>query len=912
MRRRQLALLLAPVALFLGCSEGGGGGGEGYEDPFAGLEVDHEIALSNLEGRVEVLRDPNGVAHIFCQYELDCIRAQGFVQAHDRFFQMDFFRSLASGRLGRAVGRIPQARGPDRFYRRMMTASDGRPVVEHIEESLSPETRAFVQAFADGVNDYLAVMGKAPWAPVPDEYASPFIVYGQDLIDGNYQPEPWTVTDTLHIARFFTFVLSDRFDEELRLADYAARLDPQMFSDLLPVQPLDPTFAVPGFYERRNLGRPFRLRAETAQAVARVRPLIEGLRSQREAMGALRNPFGEWPGSNNWIVHSSKSETGNPLVANDPHLSLTAPALWWETHLDAVSLPGATGELKVKGVIFPGTPGVIIGHTQHLAWGDTVVGYDVTDLYVEEVAGVDQVLFEGQPVQVVKTVVRFPVGPGPDDYDEEKICVVPHHGPIMVADGMTDDELADPDLPCVDPARGAKALSVRWVGQMPTQELDVVWRLLHAKDVDEAKAALDDWGVGAQNWVVGDTAGNILYYPRALVPIRKWDLEQAPPFLPLPGTGKYEWSGWIPNEDIPQAKNPSAGFVVTANADIAGVTEDGNPLNDPYYLYWGVDLGLRAGRITRLLEKALEDGVVTVEEMKAIQNDDYWELAELLVPYILAAADSRPDLVSGLDLDGAIARLRAWNFETPTGLATDDPDGPLSMDTKEVSDAVAASLFGAWYYAVLDRTYLDELVAAGVVQGRQAPTDQPFQKALYFMLRDGNDTYWDDVSTPEKETQEDVLLKALRDAMDRLETAIGGPMDEWVWGRVHVMPLYSPFGQLGAPTDDYQYAPRANGGGMHSIDVANYNRNFEQHAGPSLRIVTDVSPDGVRSWQVIPGGIVDDMGDPNREDQLSLWLAGEYKALPFDAAGALEAAKVRAATNLPDGARWTAGAPKIR
>ena len=917
--RFRLVPLLALCLLATACPSKGGGGG-GTPDPLAGLTPEYDIQMPGLTGRVELLRDEHGIAHLFCQTDDDCLKAEGYVQAHDRFFEMDFYRHYAEGRLGADLlsAFTSKVRPVDRLYRRMFTDPDtGESVIKGIDAGLDDATRAFIQDFTDGVNAYLADLHtNQKWTEVPAEYQSALLSNGPDIYQGNADPDPWTVDDTLAVARFFTWDLSETFDQDLLGGKLASHLTPTQVADLVPFKAMDPTYVVPNYWGQQPLSRPLKLAPAVQTRLRSAAPILDKTLKQVQDLGPWVHPLGLVPASNNWVVSASQSSTGHPLVADDPHLQLLSPSIWWEVHVDSKSLPGATGSLKFEGTIFPGTPGVIIGHTDHLGWAVTVTGYDVTDDFVETVSGVDKVKINGQDVAVKKTLVKMPNGPGPNDYDMEKICYVPQHGPIISVDGMSDNDLADPSKPCVDPAVGTQAMSVKWTGQQPTYEITAVNQLLHARTVTEAKAALNNFGVGAQNWVVGDTAGHILYYPHAKVPLRAGDLTQHPPYLPVPGDGSADWTGkYIPNADIPQALDPGQGFVVTANNDIEGVTDDGNPLNDKYYLYPTRDLGLRAGRITRLLQKAIADhGNVTPDDMKAIQTDTHWAFAEWIAPYLIQAGKDDPTDVTNLGLQPYLDRLAAWDFSTPTGLDGSDPvsSSPVA-DATVKANSVATTIFASFFLHAMDRTFGDELKASGVISDDHVPNQQPFQRVLYEILSAPNaalDGYFDDVSTTGVvETRDQILLGALADAVTELKGRLGDNAGDWLWGRLHTSVFPSVFGLLGAPSDPFAMAPVANDGADHTIDVSNYDRSYHSGAGPSMRIVTDVDPAGVLSWQVIPGGEIDLPDSPNLADQLPMWLGDTYVPMAFDLKTALGDAEARQKAGNA-GARWSFGPGK--
>ncbi|MDF1561687.1 MAG: penicillin acylase family protein [Deltaproteobacteria bacterium] len=892
MKKTLLLLALAPLfaTSLAGCSK----------VSFKALEPEEEILLPGIAHEVEVLRDEWGIPHIYCREDLECVTAQGYIQARDRFFEMDLFRNYGKGTLGVLFGANPAVRSVDRETRRVMThPSDGRHVAEHIVESLDADLLAYLEAYAAGVNAYLDEMGSAR-APVPGEYDFGLV------LDGAEEPADWAPVDTVAIGRLFSMMLSAQLDVELGGAAMAAGLDAQTFADLAPSAPLDPTFALPGYYGSGALGSKWRPDAALLQRLRQAAPAIQAALDAREGPEYLHRFFGAEPGSNNWIVSAEHTAEGRVIVADDPHLPLWSPSVWHEVHIDATSLPKAKGEMNLRGVAFPGTPGIMIGHNQQIAWSVTTMGYDVSDLYQETVTGVDTVRFQGSDVAVQKVTVRFPRGPlDGDGFDEEKLCIVPHHGPLWSSEGFSAQELADPDQPCVDPSRGATAISGRWTGMEVSNEIGAALGIMKAGNVAEAKTAWLDFEVGAQNLLIGDIDGEVAYFPYARVPIRDGDLSASPPWLPMPGEGTHEWKGDIPVDELPQADNPASGFLVTANNDIVGTTADGNPVNDAHYLYYTRDLGLRAGRITRLLEEALAEGPVTLERMREIQTDTKSDLAAALLPHLLDAAGARADLVTSLGIGDALARLTAWDYSQPTGLSDHDTDAAPSSDAAEREAAIASSLFSSWLFQAIEATFRDELSAAGAaVAGRAGRADQAMHKAFFFALEEDRNHYFDNVnSAGTVETREEILLQALADAVTELQGRLGNDPEEWLWGRIHRAHLQSIFGVFGVP-NAFDLGPVPEPGGLHTINVAGFNRDYTSTHGPSLRMFTVMDPEGPRSEQIIPGGTIDELDHPNHGDQLVPWLEGRYKVIATDPEAVLEAAEARQAAGITPGGRW--------
>jgi penicillin amidase len=582
----------------------------------------------------------------------------------------------------------------------------------------------------------------------------------------------------------------------------------------------------------------------------------------------------------------------------------------------------------VAGVTFPGAPVVLIGHNGKLAWGVTNVGYDVTDYFVEVLNAQGEVLHPapGEPPfkPVVTVTEQFGIRTSPGGVivlQPVDIRVVPWHGPVLPGSRAPGDSFE---------------LSVQWTGQNPTQEVLAFWQLNSATTVDDAFQALNWFEVGAQNFVLADTAGNIGYYPHAWVPIRP---AGCIPWAPMPGDGSCDWTGRIADFDLPQARNPAAGWLATANNDITGSTVDNDPLTSPppyppdQYLYYINDLGYRHARIAqRLTEKA---GGYTLDDMTAIQSDVHSLFAEALVPALLAWWSSFDCVFTDVDGSGECAAalsdlgltpaadlLAAWaaagpqQFQTPTGLATSNPAGAATADASERQAAAASMLFHA-LVPRLARLILDDdlgshgysvsswfdsqvvakyLVALGGYARGSPPAVPLLTEALGASLC---------IGPSGDETCADMAVLALQEAVAFLSAqpefgSSANPQD-WLWGRLHRAFFRS---NLSPTTTLLDYGPFANDGGLHTVDVANFSWSndgpggFTQGSGANVRFAAEVGSSSIRWRAVIPGGQSGFAGDANYMDQIPAYLANQPGDQPY-ARSEVEAAASRSLVFTP-------------
>lgn len=882
MKRVSSAVLIAVLGgvLLVGCTEQGDEtpAPAAKPNPVLDLPVDATIALPHLPATTDVAVDSLGMLHVYAPDTRSALFVQGYETAKARFWQLDAFRRVAEGRLSRLFGVITL--GMDVEMRTAFTMRDGRRLQEVLWEDLQnadPSAAAQAEAYAAGINAWIddARAGRNG-ATLPPEYAA------TDL-DVSVL-EDWHPQDTLAIGRLQAFFLSATLGEEIGLAEIYAALPEALRRDVYRSAPGAPATVLPA----NTTARAQRGAAPTQAPL----PPLETLRAVRAMLDRLNaaSPLGHGAGvgSNNWIVSRDLSASGFPMLANDPHLQLFNPPIWHMVQLDAADDP--TDPTRVTGVQFPGLPGIILGHNDYGAWGGTVAVFDVTDVYVEQVttppdypSSPRTVLFKGEQVPVLRLEEHFEMVDG--STVTQVIEVVPHHGP-MVPDPNLDDDVV---------GLAATGMSFRWTGHEITQDSRFLTGLNRARNVEEFKGAIRFFGVGAQNWVWADIHGDIAYFPYVLVPQRP---AGTVPFLPLRGTGEDEWlqdeNGnvlWLPEEKFPQAVNPPQGYLATSNNDQFGNTLDNDPLNDETYFTFTADIGFRQQRILDLLSNRANvrpaGAKISAADLVAYQNDTASLEASRLVPFLLAAAERRADLVD-VKMNEALNRLRAWGESTEgspgwtmasgvdAAAARDDvTPRAVPVSDEERADAVAASIFVAWSTRLSRTVFTDDFAGTGI----GAPGDDFATKALLHILEDidstdpsfvvhtkganGESTLWDDATTAAVESRDETLLGALADGIAFLEQrfASTNPAD-WLWGNIHQARFQHFFGQAGIPIYDLGNFPAP--GGRFTVNPAHYSLNSDNFVfsdGPSKRFVAVLDPAGIRSVSILPGGNNGNPGD---------------------------------------------------
>nr|XP_061799103.1 penicillin acylase 2 proenzyme-like [Nerophis lumbriciformis] len=906
-----------------------------------------EANLPGLEGPARVRRDANDIPHIFALSEADGQFMLGYVHAQDRFFQMDTLRRTFSGTSAELFG---DSALPQDVQLRTLGL---RRAAEASLAAVSDEVRTWLDAYAAGVNAWLGST-----AALPPEYAALEIT----------QVQAWNPIDSLAVVKGLAFGLSfDLGDIDFTQAlltfqgvGAVAGFDGMaLFSeDLYRTAPFDPSisipFAQPSSAETDGPSTPAKradyLDESTLALIRDFKAKASEVPLLKEAIDRRNTP----KGSNWWVVGGEHTDSGYPVLANDPHLALNAPSTFYESHVRMRSDDGIP--INVSGISFAGAPGIVLGCNPWICWGATVHPMDVTDVYQEQLV-VDPnsglpvgTVYQGntEPLVLIPqtfmvnvvgdTVADNLVDAGIGPLDGGVTLVVPrrNNGPIVQVD------FSNPLAPT--------ALSVQYTGWGPTTELDAFRGFGMARNIDQFADAVQSFDVGSQNFGYADIDGNIAYFTSAEMPLRE-DLQTLhvpdggiPPYFIRDGTGSlmHEWMplsnpqpdqnlGFeiLPYAEMPQLRNPSAGYILNANNDPVGTSLDNNPLNQVrpggglYYLSPGYASGFRMGRLQRLFDGTVGQGEdLTVDEVAAFQGNNQLLDAEALVPYLVAAAvnaalPDAPAELAALGADAeiaeAIARLAAWDFSSPTGLAEgwdpgDDPAGLTAPTQDEIDASVAATIYSAWRGQAVQRVIDAPLDALGV--GGFSPGSSLSMTALRNLLDNfganqgvgasGIDFFQlvpvPGTSQPPPVRRDLALLGALRDALDLLASdtfadAYGNSknQDDYRWGYLHRIvfdhPLGGPFNlpPAGGPDNlSPELAGFARAGGFGALDASSHSsradgiNEFMFGSGPARRFVGEMTPAGPDSRQVTPGGVSGVVGSPYQADQLPLWLSNSY------------------------------------
>ena len=805
--------------------------------PFDQPKVD--IFAPALRAAGSISYDAEGVPTVLAANDLDAAYMLGYAHARDRFFQMDFFRRTASGTLAELVGAPALANDVQ-----LRTLGLARAAFASWQ-AYPDELRGILKAYADGVNFWLATN------PLPPEYGALELT----------RAAPWSPVDSIALGKLLAFQLSFDLDTDfsIKLGAYQQagaaggfNGTALFFEDTHRSAPPDNRISIPGFTPTGaaeiKVSNDARLTTEAMPQVSpetmalaqayqdkiKNNPIIGPTLSRRNGRG----------GSNWWIVSGANTQSGRPILANDPHLGLDTPTIFQEVHIVSTG-----GGINVVGASFPGTPAVLLGCTERFCWGLTVNPLDVTDVYQEQFV----VNTYGLPTH---TIYRG---------NFEPVVLVFQSFFVNRLNGVPDDPVRDNSIGYLNGAitvlvprrnmgpvlqiTGSSGISAQYTGWGPTFELEAIRRINKARNLDEFRSAISFFDVGSQNFSYADVDGNIAYFTSAEMPIRD-DLQNlmapdgAPPYIVRDGTGarRNEWlpvTTPIPNQAVPFQVlppsqmpfviNPAQGYIANANNDPIGTTLDNNPLNQVrpggglYYLNVGY-ASYRIGRIDRMLQSAIQSGrKLRVSEIQAMQANNQGLDAELVLPHLLAAnrnanVDGAWANLAAIGDDPrvveAISRLSAWNLTSPTGIPQgyDPPALPefLPPPGQDVgSSSVAATLFATWRGQVIRNTIDATMTRIGV--GNFLPSGDIPYTALKNLLdtfpqRRGTGVsgvnFFAVQGAPNPEAARDfLLLKSLQDALTLLASDGFAPafnrstnQDDYRWGRLHRIVFDHPLG----------------------------------------------------------------------------------------------------------------------
>jgi len=799
-------------------------------------QVTGEVKMPGLDGAVEIYRDEMGIPYIYASTAHDLFFAQGYVHAQDRFWQMDFWRHIGSGRVAELLGE--GAVGDDKFLRTL----GWRQVSEAEFAELSARTRGILESYAEGVNAYLA--GREA-AEISLEY---MILKG--VLNPDYVIEPWTPIHSMTWGKAMAWDLRGNMGAEIERAILLKNFTPEQVAELFPPYPEDHPVIV------QEIGGTTAFRGErTELAISPELALVDldGLADQFARLDTYLGPAGSGIGSNSWAVSGEYTSTGMPLLANDPHLAIQMPSIWYQNNLHCAP---KTEEcpFEVSGFSFAGVPGVVIGHNERIAWGVTNVGPDVMDLYIEKVNpdNPNQYEVNGEWVdfEIREEVINTPGG--------ESVTLTvrsTRHGPVLTDTyGPLKDQVDLESNPDAQPFRDKAGvqlpdnyvISLAWTALSPSSPFEAIWGFNTAQNWEEFREAARHFHVPAQNLLYADVDGNIAYQMPGDIPVRK----NGDGRLPVPGwTGEYDWTGYIPFEELPYVVNPASGYIVTANNQV-------HSWDYPYLVSTDWAYGYRAARIVDMIENA--PGKIDIAYIQSVQGDAKSLNAETLVPILLS-----------VEMDAALADTRDQFL--------------ASWDYQEYADSQSAVVFEWFWWNLLMGTFKDDLPEAYWPGGGSR-----WYEVIRNLVEQPNSDWWDDKDSEDViETRDDMFVRAFEETVEQLRKEYGKDEEKWpVWGELHSATFRN--GTLGksgiGPIEAlFNRGPFITGGGESIVNATGWTvgESFEVDWLPSMRMIIDLG-NLQNSVTVHTTGQSGHAYHPHYDDMAPLWANIEYYPMLWD------------------------------
>ena len=738
--------------------------------------IDGTVSLQGITSEVQVYRDSWGVPHIYAQNEGDLFFAQGYVQAQDRLWQMELHRRTAGGTLSEIFGE--STLDMDKFSR----AVGLRRIAVASCSAMDKTTLGVLDAYCNGVNAFLKANG--------DNLPVEFSILG-------FKPAPWVPADSMSVAELIAWDLGKNWEVELLRGRLVQKIGAEKAGQLLAPYPDTSPLIVPPELLASPLGTPVAI----------------GLQGDSDCVG-----------SNNWVIDGEKSATGKPLLANDPHLSVMMPSIWYETGLHA-------NGFDATGVSLPGCPLVIIGRNKDISWGITNLPADVQDLFIEKINPANALQYEykgrWRDIQVVDEPIRVRGHGEPEDL---KIRMTVH-GPLL------DNVIRGLEQP----------LAMQWAGNCRSRLLYSAYMLDKSRNWDEFHQALSYWDAPSQNIVYADKDGNIGYQATGLIPIRG----KGQGMVPSPGwTGEYDWTGYIPYEDLPSVLNPSTHFIATANNKV---------VSDNYSYFMGYDWTppFRAQRITDMINAKDK---LSVQDFEAMHADVFDIPAQMLTPYMtgISPVDSREKQ--------ALEILKKWDFN-------------------DRADAAGPAIFHVFYVKMLKNTLQDKLGDKlfndyAKAMGGSGDVHTVFMIGI---IKDNANIWFDDTRTAVKETRDDLLGRSFSEAVAELSGKFGADPAKWQWGALHQTAFSHVLGRVPGLDPIFSRGPVPTGGSRYTVNVAafDYNNPYGVVAIPSYRQIIDWSnPD--KSLAMHSTGQSGLVFSKHYDDMISSWLKVQYHTMLFN------------------------------
>lgn len=776
------------------------------------------LTVVGLQHAVTVRRDQWGVPHITASTLHDVIFAQGYITAQDRLFQMEMNRRITQGRLAEMFGAGDNNSlvDADIFLRTLGLHRAAEASLPNMDQ----QTRMELQSYADGINAFVSTHHNS----LPLE----FTILG-------ISPAPWTSADSLAYGKEIALSLDSTWYYKYIRALILAKAGSTVANALFPAYPAENPVLIASSGNASPLSSAIPASGMNAAFAHLSSKLLQGVAVVHTLLGNMNAGLG----SNNWVVDGTKTIGGKPLLANDPHLGIGMPGIWYEVALHA-------GDFNAIGYSFPGVPGIIIGHNDHIAWGVTNTGADDTDLYLEKLDPTNhpgQYFYNGtwSPLQTRQETIYV--------RDEEKPTIITVsstiHGPLLNN--------------AVDDLKHYTPVALKWTALQPEYTFAGFFRLNFATNWAEFVAALQAISI-SQNFIYADIDGNIGYRMSGLLPLRTPDNG----WLPVDGSiPVHDWRGYVPQDQMPFLYNPPTHIITTANNSIV-------PANYPVFVSNYYDLGYRARRITDLLTAVPQ---LSIADFQRIQASAYSIPASQVVSYFIKAGAA-----AGGDAASAAKLLQGWDFNM-------------------TRDSVAASIYEVTVRTLLQETfepilgkklynsYVENFIPSGLVRVFVQLVTQP--SAPFFGIT---------LESQAPTLRDQAIARAMRDSMNQLRATFGSDTTQWQWGKLHQAHFNHPLASVWPLNYIFGVPPVARPGDTTTINVggddsfASDPPGYNQQTVASMRQIIDLSNFDHSLWVITTG----ESGQPfsaHYSDLIAVWDQNHYQQMYFSAQSEANATK---------------------
>ncbi|MCC6866574.1 MAG: penicillin acylase family protein [Ignavibacteria bacterium] len=804
------------------------------------------IAVSGLKQPVKVYFDDFGVPQVFAQNQEDVYFTQGYLHARDRLWQMDLTRRVAEGRLSEIFG--SKLIEVDKLFK---TIGIYR-FAYYWYKNISPQSQQILASYTAGVNKFI----ETNYKNLPIEF---------DAL--NYRPELWKPEQSLMLARMMAWDLNIAWYTDYIMGEVLNKTGIEKTAEIFPdtnisiyskpvEEKLDSTDATNDISANKKI---FRKKSENNEIGLNLNSDVNNSAENENVnylkeVAQLGNNFFEsdrqyrkffninvsHTGSNSWVVSGSRSLKGKPILANDPHLALQAPSRWYEIYLKG-------GTLDVRGMSFPGIPGIVIGNNKYISWGLTNLMNDDNDFIIlkRDSSNSRKYIYNNQSVQLDSIKEKIIVK---DSMETDIVIYITKIGPVisdLKLRGFADMNENN------DKFYKDKLMTFRWTGFELSDEVKCFYGINTSKNWEEFTSALKDFNAPAQNFIYADISGNIGYHAAGKIPIRKTNTNFSYIF---PGENELDWQGFVEFDKLPEVFNPPEGYIVTANT---------NPftwLKDKHEKFYISYLWEPSSRFDKINSYLVHKTVFDQEDFKLLANSYESPYAKNICKFCFDTAFS---INSGVEIETMVKTLQNWN-------------GEMKKDNS------AGTIYNTFLIFLIKNTFEDEL-GSDVFDDFITIQNLPY-RSLELIIKNYNNVWFDNINTPNKESKFDIVKKSIEQASEFLKIKFNNnDPNSWLWGIVHNVKFYHPMGNIGSLDKTFNIGPFETGGDQTSVNNTEYRFSdvilkgeFNTVVGASMRMIVNLA-DIEHPLTINSTGQSGQPVDKHYNDQSRMWSYGDYR-----------------------------------